>query len=61
MKIKFIIDVEVERVQGKFASKDEIVEAIVGMLEGADEGSVEGIGADGDSEYEIISWEVAPS
>jgi uridine phosphorylase len=49
MKIQFTIEIEVERVQGKFASKDEIAEAIADMLEGANEGSIDGVGADGES------------
>ena len=58
MKLTFTVEVEVERIQGKFAGKDEIGEMIVEMIEGANEGTVEGVGADGDSEYEIVSWDV---
>jgi hypothetical protein len=61
MKITFTVEVELERVQGKFAGKDEIAEAIAEMIEGANESSVDGVGADGDSEYEIVSWEVTQS
>ena len=58
MRFTFTVEVEVERTQGKFASRDEISEAVVEMLDGANEGTVDGVGADGDSEYEIVSWEV---
>ena len=58
MRFTFTVEVEVERTQGKFASRDEISAAVVEMLDGADEGTVDGVGADGDSEYEIVSWEV---
>jgi hypothetical protein len=59
MKITFTVEVELERVQGKFASKDEIAEQIADELGAADPGSVDGVGADGESEYEIVSWEVS--
>jgi len=53
----FTATVELEREQGKFATRDEMAEAIE-WLEGADEGSVYGIGADGDSTYNTTLWEV---
>jgi len=58
VKFSFIVEVEVERVEGKFASRDEIDETIAEWLESADEGTVDGIGADGESSYEVTSWSV---
>jgi len=58
MRLTFTVEVEVERVQGKFASRDEISEQLLEAVEGADPGSVDGVGVDGDSEYEVTSWEV---
>lgn len=58
MKFEFTVTVEVERVAGKFASRDEVSEQLEAMLDGANEGMVDGVGADGDSEYEVVSWEV---
>jgi len=58
MKISFEVHVEVERVQGKFASKDDIADLISDWLETANEDSISGVGADGDSEYEILDWQV---
>ena len=52
------VSVELNRVSGKFASRDEMLEALIGMVEGADEGQVDGIGADGESNYTIDMWEV---
>ena len=50
------LELDVERIEGKFASRDEIAEAIQEALAGCGEGeSLSGIGADGNSEYEIIS------
>lgn len=57
MKINIQIEVEVERISGLFAPKDEIADQILSEIEGADPGSVTGVGANGDSEYEIVSWE----
>jgi len=58
--MEFILQVrvEVERVSGKFASRDEIEEKLISVLEQADPGSIGGVGADGDSEYEVSIWEV---
>jgi hypothetical protein len=53
---KVEIEVVVERVEGKFASRDEIAEAIQDAIGNPAEGdSLSGIGADGTSEYEIVS------
>jgi hypothetical protein len=59
MKFKFEIEIEVDRVQGKFASREDIVEQIEGWLEGANEGEVSGVGADGESEYEVVDYSVS--
>lgn len=58
MLIRFEVMVEVERVAGKFASRDEIVEALSDDLDRANPEEVGGIGADGASEYEVTMWEV---
>lgn len=57
MRFSYTVEVEVERVQGKFASRDEIGELILEQLQGADI-DVSGVGADGDSEYEVVSFDV---
>jgi hypothetical protein len=58
MRFRATIDIEVSRVTGKFASKDEISELIGDALSDASP-DVSGVGADGDSEYEIAEWEVS--
>lgn len=58
MRFEFTILVEVEREQGKFATREEIGEQILETLEAADPGQVDGIGADGDSVYTTITWDV---
>ena len=60
MKFTFTLTVEVERVSGKFAPKDEIEQWLLDEIVSADPGEVSGVGADGDTEYEVISWEVTP-
>jgi hypothetical protein len=53
---KVELEIVVERIEGKFASRDEIAEAIEEALASTGEGeSLSGLGADGNSEYEIIS------
>lgn len=58
-KFTFTVSVEIERESGKFASRDELSEAVLSWLESADEGSIDGVGADGDSSYTTTTWEVA--
>lgn len=60
MIFKVTIDVEVQRVQGKFASRDDIQGSIQEELEQT-EPDLSGLGADGDSEYEIVTWDVSVS
>lgn len=59
MKFTFTIEVEVERESGKFASRDDVEEALRTELEGADPGQVDGVGSDGDSVYTVASWDVS--
>jgi hypothetical protein len=56
--LKFTVTVTLDRESGKFAPRDDMAEALISELEGADPGYVSGIGADGDSEYVVSSWEV---
>jgi len=55
MRFDFTVSVEVERTSGPFASRDEIEEQIIEMLEQADGGSFYG---DSGGEYETVDWEV---
>lgn len=58
MRFRIVVEVEAERVQGKFAPKEDVAEQIVEAIESADPGTISGVGADSDSEYEVVSWEV---
>ena len=58
-RFRYVIDVECERTEGKFASRDEIGEQIEQMLNDANYGTIDGIGADGTSSYEIVDWSVS--
>jgi hypothetical protein len=55
---RFMVTVEVERTEGKFASRDELYENIETALMDANPSEVYGIGSDGTSNYEITMWEV---
>lgn len=56
----FTVSVAVDRVSGKFVSRDELAEkmteALTEALEGVD---MTGLGADSDSEYTIVESDVA--
>lgn len=56
-RFTFTVTVELEREAGKFATRDEMSEELLNWLEGANESQVYGIGADGDSTYNITNWE----
>ena len=56
MKFTYTVEVEVERDEGKFASRDELSEQFLDAIESADPGSVEG---DNGGQYSVIAWVVA--
>lgn len=56
MNIQLLINVEVNHVTGKFASREHIVEKLVEEIEGADPGTVE---TDDGAEYNVDSFSVA--
>lgn len=58
MRVKIEVEVELEFQSGKFAPRDEVVDQLVEAIEGADPGEVSGIGADGDSSYGVVGWDV---
>lgn len=58
MRFDFLVSVEVERTEGKFASRDDIAAELAQTLEFADPSSIDGIGADGTSSYETTDWSV---
>jgi hypothetical protein len=59
MIFRYTVEVEVERIEGKFATADEIAERIMGTLEEAESSfDLEGIGPDGETNYEVISFSV---
>lgn len=56
MRFVYQVEVEVERIEGKFASRDEIGEQILDALATADPGSIEG---ENGGSYESTTWEVS--
>lgn len=55
MRYTFTVEVEAERTEGKFATRDEIGDELMQAIESADPGSVEG---EEGGQYEIVSWDV---
>ena len=55
MLLRAIVSIEVQRTQGKFATRDELAEQIRDAIESADPGQLDG---DNGGEYEVTSWEV---
>lgn len=58
MRYTFIVNVEVERAEGKFATRDEIGELITESLESADPAELQG---ENGGNYVVTTWEVAES
>jgi hypothetical protein len=56
MRFVYTVEVEAERTEGKFASRDDIGEQIRDEIESADPGQITG---ENGGEYEITSWEVS--
>jgi hypothetical protein len=56
VKFTFVVEVEVERDEGKFASRDELADQLSQAIEGADPGSLTG---DNGGEYSTTGWEVS--
>lgn len=58
-KIAFLIEIEVERESGKFASRDEIAAAICETLTDAPDGAaMDSLGANGDSIYNVTHTDI---
>jgi hypothetical protein len=57
-RFTFTVTVELERTQGKFAARDEMAEALISEIENANPGGLYGIGADGNSDYDVTDFTV---
>jgi hypothetical protein len=57
VRFEFLVAVELERSQGRFATRDEMQDQIIEAIEGADPGSLTG---DNDGEYDVVAWDVQP-
>ena len=55
MRFTYLVEVDVNRVEGKFASRDEIGDQLLAMIEGANEGEVT---ADEGGIYSVDDWSV---
>lgn len=59
MRFKIEVEVEVERLEGKFATRAEIEEEIQDIIQSADPGSIDGVGPDSATNYGIVFWEAS--
>lgn len=59
MRFAYLVTADVERIEGKFAGRDEVGEELSSTLENTDPGQVDGLGPDGTSSYEVQSWDVS--
>jgi hypothetical protein len=59
MRFTYLVEVEVERDEGLFAGRDEIGDEITAALEGADPGTISGVGANSTSSYSVVSFDVS--
>lgn len=55
MEFSFIVNASVERVQGKFSTRENIEEELIETIDGANPGSITG---ENDGEYEVTDWTV---
>jgi hypothetical protein len=55
VRLVFRVEIELERTEGKFASKDELAESIASELEGVNPGEVYG---ENEGVYAITDWVV---
>jgi hypothetical protein len=58
MNVTFEVEIQLERVGGKFAPREEVVDALREQLEQAAGEGVSGVGADGDTEYEASDYTI---
>lgn len=58
MRFGYLVTVNVERTEGKFAERSEIGDELESWVTDANQGTVSGMGADAMSEYEVSDWEV---
>ena len=53
-RFKFVVEVELERSEGRFVSRDDMAQELLDAIESADPGSVD---VD-ESSYEVTDWSV---
>jgi len=55
MRFTFTVEVEVERNEGKFASRDEVGDLLIEEIESADPSF---LSCEDGGEYEVVAWEI---
>jgi hypothetical protein len=58
MRHYILVTVDTERQSGKFAGRDEIAAKLIEEIESGNPESLDGLGADGESEYSVEDWTV---
>ena len=56
MNFTFTVNVQLDRAQGKFATRDEMETQLVEALEGANPEELEG---ENEGQYTVVEWEVS--
>lgn len=56
--LTFKVTVQLDRTEGKFASREELADELVAQIEASEPYGVSGVGADGMSEYEVSDYQV---
>lgn len=56
MRLKFVVEIELERSEGKFESKDSLATQIQEAIENADYGDWTG---DNEGTYSTVTWDVS--
>ena len=57
-RIELKVNVELDHVTGKFATRDEMVEKLTEALEDAEPSDLDGLGEDGSTSYTVSYWEI---
>jgi hypothetical protein len=59
-RIEIKVTIELTHISGKFASRDDMTESLVDQIIDLELSSVDDIGEDGTTSYEVTTWEVNP-
>jgi hypothetical protein len=55
-RIELRVSIDLDHIEGKFASREAMIESLVDELEGAEPSTIDGLGEDGMTSYTVSSW-----